>query len=483
MLGSVSSSRSQKLFLLALFGVLFLTWKNIASTNDGYAYTGSRTRSSRASGPFQTATEYRDARQALLRADIQSTLGLPLTKYSKWLSSQQTSFFDHLNLPNPPAVCRRFYTEHGDDDYPVAHIDLALARMMGSHPSKIPTTDIREVTHKQEVVVVVTYVLRDGVLYFDTRAGHPQYCVHRYKILGTLNFLVLAHKLQPLPDVAFRFSCVDNPVEPLSGLWTYSSLKDPDYAVLSFPYPDGVFNERRWHTVSHDETEVQLRQKPRHAEWRGTCVGLAPMPFLYTEGHLEAEDKSKLEHLEYSPSRPYFRDRYRWSFRVTASCKKKPMKSILRRNRVLFSLAGQSAATVNLELLLSNSVVAMQDYPNSSWEDHFFDPGVHYVAIPRSLDDAAVQRVLDAVFDNKNLDVFTNMTRLASSTAEIVANDDELKACYTIRAVTLWQSLLDKDATAMDEANLIAMMNLTEYGNSVPLGRAALEEMWLKIKT
>jgi hypothetical protein len=88
-----------------------------------------------------------------------------------------------------------------------------------------------------------------------------------------------------------------------------------------------------------------------------------------------------------------------------------------------------------------------KDLPTSSWEDHFFFPGIHYVAIPRSMDEEVIEKVLNAVFDDTHMDLFTNMTRLANTVADRVANDDDLAAyCLASRAVELWRSLLEAGA-------------------------------------
>ena len=101
-----------------------------------------------------------------------------------------------------------------------------------------------------------------------------------------------------------------------------------------------------------------------------------------------------------------------------------------------------------------------------------FEPGIHYISLPRSLDDKVIQKALDLVFDNDELlqDMFENMTRLSSEVARIVANDDEFLACFTHRTIAVWNSLLTFDPAAKfdDSSNLTFLMNLSEYRDKLP---------------
>jgi hypothetical protein len=107
-----------------------------------------------------------------------------------------------------------------------------------------------------------------------------------------------------------------------------------------------------------------------------------------------------------------------------------------------------------------------KDFPTSSWEDHFFFPGIHYVAIPRSMDEEVIEKVLNAVFDDTHMDLFTNMTRLANTVADRVANDDDWPACFASRAVELWQSLLEAGTTnssSNDNAQIDPLIDWNEF--------------------
>ena len=121
---------------------------------------------------------------------------------------------------------------------------------------------------------------------------------------------------------------------------------------------------------------------------------------------------------------------------------------------------------------MSKSVVFQQDFPTSSWEDHFFQPGIHYVSPPRSLDDRVIQKALDLVFDDDELlgEMFANMTRLSPEFARVMANDDEFLACFTHRTVAVWNFLLTFDTAAEfgDSTNLAFLMDLSEYREKMP---------------
>ena len=65
------------------------------------------------------------------------------------------------------------------------------------------------------------------------------------------------------------------------------------------------------------------------------------------------------------------------------------------------------------------------------------------------------------------------MTRLGSTTARVVAHDDEFAACFMHRAAHIWRALLvddyDDDDDDSDGGHLVALLNLTAYDDEIPL--------------
>jgi hypothetical protein len=66
------------------------------------------------------------------------------------------------------------------------------------------------------------------------------------------------------------------------------------------------------------------------------------------------------------------------------------------------------------------------------------------------MNDGVLQSILDAVQDARNDDYFTNMTRLATTVAELIV-DRTVSGCYAHRALQLWNSRLEPSALQLDE--------------------------------
>jgi hypothetical protein len=314
-------------------------------------------------GPFRTWKDARQALHSVRQRDIQLEIGAPLN--SMYLHFREEGVrLDHL--PPPPTQCRRFY----DDDSPM-EIDLALVRMLGRSSSKIPTEFVRHVRHAVDLTTnyrtrfpldksVTIYVLKTGKLYFDRRSNHPRSCGHQHKIVGFMSFMreVAARLGQPgFPDVAFRFSCLDNPYSPVQGLWTYSSFKDGRGGPLAFP--DDYFTFERWRRLRPNPSEVAYRSKPPRAAWFGGKTGDVPLHHADRQGYL---DLDSVEMIETMTSREYFVSQYAPGndARIVAAFDKIPMSDLLARYRVLLAIAGHSFASNTLPLLSSNSLVVQQ---------------------------------------------------------------------------------------------------------------------------
>jgi hypothetical protein len=110
-------------------------------------------------------------------------------------------------------------------------------------------------------------------------------------------------------------------------------------------------------------------------------------------------------------------------------------------------------------------ILLRQDYPVASWEDHFFFPGVHFLSIPRDMNDRILQNVLDAAQDPRNDDYFTNMTRLAATIAELVV-DPTFCGCYAHRALQLWNSRMEPRALELDE-DLVEIVHFSSNHRSL----------------
>lgn len=310
-------------------------------------------------GPFGSWREAFNALKEIRRRDIQNEISAPLNAAYRRFRDEPIRL-DHL--PHPPAWCNRFY----DHDSPI-DIDLALTRMMGHNFSRIPSDFVRNVSLTVDITTNYTtrfplrksatiYVLKDGVLYFDRRSNHPRQCGHQHKIVGFLTFMQATFPLG-LPDVAFRFGCLDNPYPPLEGLWTYSSFKEADRGPLAFP--DDYFTFERWQRLRPDPAEPAYRDKPLRAAWHGSRTGDKPLHHAYRQGFLETVSVELLENVT---SREYFVGRYADGSddRITASFDKVPISQLLRRSRVLLAIAGHSFASNTLPLLSSNSLVVAQ---------------------------------------------------------------------------------------------------------------------------
>jgi hypothetical protein len=364
--------------LLSLHALTFLRCYKSSSNTDGTveldlklysAFTQSNlsksiSRFGHLKGPFLTWKEAREARSAILRRDIQREIGAPLNQLYRQLR-EKPNRFNHL--PPPHSVCRRYYQEDSEID-----IDMALTRMLGASISSIPTQFVRNVSLAVDVTTnyttrfplkksVTIYVLKDGKLYFDRRTNHPRSCGHQHKIVGFMSFMqAAAHLLGPeqaLPDVAFRYSCLDNPYPPLHGLWTYSSLKEGLEGPLAFP--DDFFTFERWNRLRPDQLESAYRAKPPRAAWYGGRTGDKPLHHAHRKGFL---DLVNVDFLTNMTSREFLVNRYSpgRDSRVFAAFEKIPMATLLNQYRVVLAIAGHSFASNTLQLFSSNSLVVQQ---------------------------------------------------------------------------------------------------------------------------
>jgi hypothetical protein len=314
-------------------------------------------------GPFRTWKEAQQALHAIRQRDIQHEIGAPLNLLYLRFREEKVRL-DHL--PAPPTQCRHFY----EDDSPI-EIDLALVRMLGQSSSKIPTEFVRNVSLAVALTTnyttrfpldksVTIYALKNGKLYFDRRSNHPRSCGHQHKIVGFMSFMREAAALlgpPGLPDVAFRFSCLDNPYAPFEGLWTYSSFKDGRGGPLAFP--DDYFTFERWRRLRPNPSEAAYRSKPPRAAWFGGRTGDTPLHHADRQGFLDLETVEMIENMT---SREYFVTQYApgKDERIVAAFDKIPMSKLLAQYRVLLAIAGHSFASNTLPLLSSNSLVVQQ---------------------------------------------------------------------------------------------------------------------------
>jgi hypothetical protein len=169
-----------------------------------------------------------------------------------------------------------------------------------------------------------------------------------------------AHLLGPgqaLPDVAFRYSCLDNPYPPTLGLWTYSSFKEGRDGPLAFP--DDYFTFERWNRLRPDPSEPAYRAKPPRAAWYGGRTGDKPLHHSYRKGFLDVVNVDLLANMT---SREYLVYKYSpgKDSRIVAAFEKIPMNKLFIQNRVLLAIAGHSYASNALQLFSSNTLVVEQ---------------------------------------------------------------------------------------------------------------------------
>ena len=386
---------------------------------------------------------------------LQAQLGAPLN--DNYRSVNATTI--RLQKP-PPNVCSAYYG-------PVINIDTVLTKMLGPNPSKIATSSVQQ-SSTTPPISTLQLIFKDNVLYYV--GSPPKDCVHPSKLMSVVAFLAVAyHNLHlvasedSLSDVAFRYQCTDNPGPPFSGLWSYSGLKDANTPTLVFP--DDTFVTTKW-LQSAPISSKRLSQKPKMAAWYGGKSGYVPMPYGSVPGYVQEDlgvpnsfwnHQTSREHFVHqivTKSRHYIRASYK---------RKRSLQWLSKSHRILFGLAGNSYASNTLDIALSFSVMVQQDFPTSSFEDFFFQPGRHYIAVPRSLNTSVIDTVLDHVFDDKEgivKRVWEPLTRLTATVAQAIANDKLLAACYTHRALQVWNSLMENVDEAIHVDGLVQIVDL-----------------------
>jgi len=113
------------------------------------------------------------------------------------------------------------------------------------------------------------------------------------------------------------------------------------------------------------------------------------------------------------------------------------MDKVHTHNRILIALAGNSAPATPSNSWQASWWLSFRTLPPVRLKNSFFCAG-------RALCGAALEHGRCCPADLLRC-LFYNMTRLASTTADVVANDDALVACFTHRAASLWRALLVDD--------------------------------------